>query len=262
MINKKKGPGRPQKKFIPTPKAKKAGPGRPKKEIKIYDAEVASRPSFKGFVTKNILHAPQKDNIILLMFVLSLLLFLFSLYVAVLREQKRIEWQQTIAAIDTELPVANVETGNIPYQDATTGQTAPQIQIDAPQQWWDKIMTAFYDAMNTKNFSAMYALVDKPLKNAAVFKTYYSKNWINQFLEQVPQGVQIQNIQSKPRPETSSAQIVDYTLTYTRKNGSAYTETRSAILVKRGEEYKIGKIMCTTVKCSLMPFFNIQKYVK
>lgn len=108
----------------------------------------------------------------------------------------------------------------------------------------------------------MNALVDKPLKNANVYKTYYSKNRINQFLEQAPQGLQIQNIQLKPRPETSSAQVVDYTLTYTRKNGSAYTEDRSAILVKRGEEYKIGKIMCVTSKCSQMPFFNIPKYVE
>jgi hypothetical protein len=116
--------------------------------------------------------------------------------------------------------------------------------------------------MNAKNFSAMNALVDKPLKNTDVFKTYYSKNWITQFLAQVPQGVQVQNIQLKPRPETSSAQVVEYTLTYTRKNGSSYTENRSAILAKRGDEYKIGKIMCITNKCSQMPFFNIQKYIE
>ncbi|MEI7562984.1 MAG: hypothetical protein WCJ39_04810 [bacterium] len=116
--------------------------------------------------------------------------------------------------------------------------------------------------MNSKNFSAMNALVDKPLKDANVYKTYYSKNRINQFLAQVHQGVQIQNIQLKPRPETSAAQVVDYTLSYTWKDGAAYTENRSAILVRRGVEYKIGKIMCMTVKCSQMPFFNIPKYVK
>jgi Tfp pilus assembly protein PilN len=134
MINKKKGPGRPQKKFIPTPKEKKAGPGRPKKQVKIYDSVATSNPSFKGFVTTNILHAPKKDNIILLMFVLSLLLFLFSLYVAVLRDQKRIEGQQTIATMDTELPVVNIQTGNIPYQEETTAQPSPQVEIATPQQ--------------------------------------------------------------------------------------------------------------------------------
>ncbi len=108
----------------------------------------------------------------------------------------------------------------------------------------------------------MNDLVDKPLKNTDVFKTYYSKNWINKFLSHVPQGVQIQNIQLKPRPETSNAQVVEYTLTYTRQDGSSYVENRSAILVKRGEETKIGKIQCTTIKCSLMPFFNIPKYVE
>ena len=108
----------------------------------------------------------------------------------------------------------------------------------------------------------MNRLVDKPLKNANVFKTYYSKNWITQFLSHIPQGVQLQNIQLKPRPETSNAQVVEYTLSYTREDGSSYVENRSAILVKRGETTKIGKIQCTTNKCSQMPFFNIPRYVK
>lgn len=81
------------------------------------------------------MHAPKKDNIILLMFVLSLCLFLFSLYVAVLREQTRIDGQQKIQALETETPLTNIATGNIPYQEGSTGvQEIPQIQIAAPQQ--------------------------------------------------------------------------------------------------------------------------------
>jgi hypothetical protein len=44
MINKKKGPGRPQKQFVPTPKAKKAGPGRPKKEPRMYENTPVAKP--------------------------------------------------------------------------------------------------------------------------------------------------------------------------------------------------------------------------
>jgi hypothetical protein len=61
------------------------------------------------------------------MFVLSLCLFLFSLYVAVLREQTRMQGQQKLTTIEETMPLANVETGNIQYQEANSGTTV-QIQ--------------------------------------------------------------------------------------------------------------------------------------
>ncbi|MEI8091712.1 MAG: hypothetical protein WCG98_05860 [bacterium] len=71
----------------------------------------------------------------------------------------------------------------------------------------------------------------------------------------------MQNLQIVPRTTTSaSAEKVTYTVQYTLKDNHLYTENRSVVLVKRGEEYKIGKIMCDTVKCSQMPFFNPEKY--
>jgi hypothetical protein len=35
-------------------------------------------------------------------------------------------------------------------------------------------------------------------------------------------------------------------LQYALKDGQTFTENRSVVLIKRGEEYKIGKIMCDT----------------
>ena len=183
-----------------------------------------------------------------------------------LNGQKNLEAQQLITAPTQDTPLVDIQTGSIPYQ--ATGNQAPQeVTSDAtptivPNHGADQIVGAFYDAINAKDFSAMNALVDKPLKAADVYKTYYSKNWLTQFLSHVPQGIQVQNLQLKPRPEGSAAQMLTYTLVYTRDDGKSYTEDRSAVLVRRNTEYKIGKIMCTTVKCSQLPFFNIAKYAK
>ena len=69
------------------------------------------------------------------MFVLSLCLFLFSLYVAVLRQQAHLQGQETLTNREEMLPITNIQTGNIPYQEDGTGDQEPsQVQILPPQQ--------------------------------------------------------------------------------------------------------------------------------
>jgi hypothetical protein len=81
------------------------------------------------------------------------------------------------------------------------------------------------------------------------------------FLGGLQWGVQVQNIQIQPpASSTSNVQQATYTLQYTLKNGQIFTENRSVVFIKRWTEYTIGKIMCDTVGCSQMPFFNPAKY--
>ncbi len=254
MPNKKKtGPWRPSKKFVATPKEKKSGPGRPKKIEKEYDLPLKSKRG-KGFRVTNILHAPRKDNIILLLFLFSLIIFIFALYVAVLKWQKESQ-AATLSPITTQQP-PNIQTGNIPYPTDTGDDTLAAQPTDLAA-----LVTQFYTAMNQKDVATMNSLADQPLRLSNEYKTYYSRNRLNIFLGGVPNGVQPSDIQLVPRTGTDlSVQKVTYTLQYTLTNTQSYTEDRSIIFIKRGENYKIGKIMCDTVKCSQMPFFNPGKY--
>ncbi|MFA7718015.1 MAG: hypothetical protein WC875_04840 [Candidatus Absconditabacterales bacterium] len=258
---KKKKPGRPKKIFIPKPKAKKDGPGRPKK----IPLSPEPRKGMRGFFACNILQAPKKDNIILLLFVASLFLFIFSIYVTVLKSQRSAELQSQnteitspVAQDSTQIP--NVQTGNIPYQQTilATGEETAVVSTD--QEKID-LLKSFYDALNAKDITTLYQLADKNLKATNTFQTYYSKNRLTIFLGGVQGTVGLQNIQIQPAASnTSNAQQVTYTLQYILKDGQAFAEDRSIVLIKRGEEYKIGKIMCETPGCSQMPFFNPAKY--
>lgn len=172
---KKTGPGRPPKVFIAKPKAKQAGPGRPKKTIKTY--MLPEKKNFRGFIVSNILHAPRKDNIILLLFVLSLLIFLFSIYVTILKSQNVLDEKMYL----DESTVVNVQTGNIPFsqQEVSTGAATPTTQevVDTKA-----VITAFYDAFNQKDIQTLYALTDSHLNKTNTFITYFTVNRISRFL--------------------------------------------------------------------------------
>ena len=254
MLNKRKsGPGRPKKVFIPKPKVKHDKPGRPKKEIKPYMQ--SGRKGLRWFVSSNILHAPKKDNIILLLFVLSLLIFLSSIYITILKSQKALG-KQLVA----ENPVVNVDTGNIPFaewetQIVTGSETAPQVPTDV-----QAVITAFYDAVNQKNMSTLYTLADVHLKATNMFKTYFSNNRLSKVLWVLQWNILVQNISISARPTTSTTvQEVHYTLVYPLRNGEQKSEEWSALVLLKGTAYKIGKLMCITTGCSKMTFFNPEK---
>lgn len=257
MPNKKKsGPGRPKKIFIAKPKIKKSGPGRPKKEVPVY-----VQPAKKGvewFIATNILHAPKKDNIILLLFVMSLIIFLFSLYVVVIKGQQTIQ-KQLVA--DTNQTV-NVQTGNIPFTQSTPQQQSwTTTVVPAAPTNTKSVITTFYDAMNQQDIKTLYALVDSRLKATSVFQTYFSNNRLSLFIGGIQWPIVVSDIQQSDLPaKSTNVQQMKYTLTYSLANGEMYTEQRSATLIEKNGSYKIGKIMCDTQGCSQMPFFNPGKY--
>lgn len=255
MPNKKKsGPWRPKKVFIPKPKAKQAGPWRPKKEVVVH----RSTRGIKGFISTNILHAPKKDNIILLLFVLSLLIFLFSLYVVVLKDQQTAEKQ----LIRNTNPVVNVASGNIPFtEDKVTETTGTAVVTSNNTIATDTVIPTFYDAFNQKDVKTMFTLTDSRLNTTNMFITYFTINRLTKFLGGVNGGVKVSNIQMSILPAKSTeVQEMTYTLSYTLKDGQAFSENRSALLIKKWDVFKIGKLMCNTTGCSKLPFFNPGKY--
>lgn len=252
---KQSGPWRPPKVFVPKPKVKQSGPGRPKKATNVWPASHHSR-SIRWFISSNILQAPKRDNIILLLFIFSLLIFLLSLYVVILKNQKTIEQQ----LIRNTNPVANIASGNIPFvQDqVSTGisKTAAPLPIDT-----SNVIPAFYDAFNQKDVKTLYTLTDSSLNTSNVFITYFTTNRLTRFLGGLSDGVSISDLQMRVlATNTPGVQEMTYTLEYTLKDGTNFSENRSAVLIRRGDVYKIRKLMCETTGCSQMPFFNPGKY--
>lgn len=247
---KKKWPGRPSKAFIPAPKTKHEGPGRPKKLTPAY--AIPRSRGVRGFIVSNILEAPKKDNIILLLFVLSLMIFLFSLYVTMIRHQKSLEaMDQTNDTNVTIDDISNVQSGNIPYEGLSTAQ------IENPAQ---EVLTNFYKALYQQDTKTMASLADEHLRNANMYQTYYTKHWLSLVIPHLSAEIQIKDLQIAPRAGNPEIQEAKYVLYYPLANGTSMTEDRSAVLLLKNDTYKIGRLMCEMTGCSKGVFFNPEKY--
>jgi len=209
--------------------------------------------------------------IILLLFFLSFLLFIVSLYFTFIREKRASDLTQSEIA-----EIVNVETGNIDYTPPVTSQeTETVVQIPdetaqtpvqpteenlAPEQ---QMIVDFYQAVNAMDMSTLYTLTDAHLESSNVFKTYYSKNRLSKFSATiVAPKIVVKNIQEELTTSSNpDIKNLSYTLEYTlASNQQKFTEERSTVLVKKGDEWRIGKLLCETKGCSTMPFFNPEKY--
>lgn len=268
--NKKKSPGRPKKEFISKkPRVKiKSWPGRPRKDQK--NNQVPSE--VVGFVKKAVDNSQKKDLIILLLFFLSFGLFVVSLYFTFMRDKKG----EDIASLGIST-ITNVATGNIDYDKAGTKQgedSAPKIIIetgDTPQATIqnfsseEQTIRDFYQAVNDVDINALYKLTDAHLEQSNVFKTYYSKRRLSNFSQTIlaPKIVVSSILEKATNSTNPNIKNFSYTLEYTLANiKQKFTEERSTILIKKGEDREIGKLMCETKGCSIMPFFNPEKYTK
>ena len=263
--NKKKSPGRPKKEFVSKkPKTKiKSWPGRPRKDQKHHLATAQVPPAIAWFVAKSVDDSKRKDMIILLLFLLSFILFVVSLYFTFMRDRTPNLTQSQIAEI------ANVETWNINYNTSTgtvqTPVTTPNaVQPTTPNLTPEQQMIVdFYQAVNTMDTVTIHTMADTHLKESNVFTTYYSKNRLSKFsgIVLAPKIV-VSNIQEQPNTTNNpNIKNFSYTLEYTiASNQQKFTEERSTVLIKKGDEWKIGKLMCVTKGCSTMPFFNPDKY--
>jgi hypothetical protein len=231
-------------------------------------------PAIKSFVAKSVDNSKRKDVIILLLFLLSFILFAVSLYVTFMKNKKTEDLSQSEIA-----EIANIETGNIEYSTTDTGtiqtgEVSPST-IDAntipttaqtPIQNLtieQQMIVDFYQAVNGIDSTTLYKLTDARLEESNVFKTYYSKTWLSKFSDIViAPKIVVTNIQEKITNSTNpNIKNFSYTLEYVlAKDQQKFTEERSTVLIKKGDVWRIGKLMCETKGCSTMPFFNPDKY--
>ncbi len=265
-------PGRPKKEFISKkPKAKiKSWPGRPRKDQKYHTSPNQVSPAVAWFVAKSVDDSKKKDLIIFLLFLLSFILFIISLYFTFLKDKKVEEFTPSELS-----EITNIETGNIDYsttsstitqeQDISTGSTdtaavQPAVQNLTPEQ---QTIVDFYHAVNSIDTVAIHTMADAHLKESNVFKTYYSRNRLTKFSETIlAPKIVVTNIQEEPSTSTNPDIknfwfTLEYMLASTQQK---ITEERSTVLIKKDDVRKIGKLMCETKGCSTMPFFNPEKY--
>ncbi len=268
---KKKAPGRPKKEFVSRkPKTKiKVWPWRPRKDKKDriqYPVDNIS-PEIVSSVARSVEDSKKKDLIILILFLLSFILFIVSLYFTFMRDKKVDQLSQEDIA-----QITNIATWNIDYNmlDAevkewpttplnTPDTIKPTIQNLTTEQ---QLIVDFYQAVNDIDMTTLYHLTDARLEESNVFKTYYSRRWLSNFSNMLlAPKIVVSNIEEKVITDNPNIKNFTYTLEYTLANTQQkFTEERSTVLVKKGDNRRIGKLMCETKGCSTMPFFNPEKY--
>jgi len=268
---KKKAPGRPKKEFVSkkTKTQVQAWPGRPRKNQEHAIDPNQIPPAIVWHVEKSVDDSKRKDMVILLLFLLSFILFVVSLYFTFMRDQKANTLTQ-----DEIAEITNIETGNIDYtmpistemppvEDQETvviDTTTPPVEQNVTSE--QQMIIDFYQAVNTIDMSTIYTLTEGRLEESNVFKTYYNKRWLSMFSEVVlAPKITVTNIQEKSSIDNPDIKNFTYTLEYTiARNQQKFTEERSTVLIKKWDDRRIGKLMCETKGCSMMPFFNPEKY--
>ncbi|EKD25099.1 MAG: hypothetical protein ACD_80C00118G0008 [uncultured bacterium (gcode 4)] len=277
--NKKKSPGRPKKEFIShKPKTKiKSWPGRPRKDQKYSTPTNQVSPAVVWFVAKSVDESKKKDLIILVLFFLSFILFVVSLYYTFIRDKKT----ENLSLSEIS-EIANIDTGNIDYTTSqqpetwnlfaeadllpSTWSVQPTVAVESTVQNLtaeQQTIIDFYQAINAIDTTTVRAMADTHLKDWNVFQTYYSNNRLSKFSAIiVDPKIVVTNIQEEPTTSTNpNVKNFSYTLEYMlASNQQKITEERSTVLIKKGEDWKIGQLMCVTKGCSTMPFFNPDKY--
>lgn len=246
---KSKNRGRPKKEFISKKsKVKRDKPGRPTKQEKIEERKIEQKN--RDIFSKKVIPEENKfkDKVILLIFIFSLLLFGFSIYIS----QNKILSQ--ISDISTTTG-AQIFDSNISWWLIETGQISKPLSI--PEQ---KVIE-FYQYINNSQQKELYEITENSLKQSKIFQTYFSNTRLKRFVNNLDQQkIQI-NIN---KTEIWTISNIDYTITYTLPNTTQtqkqYQEQRSATLVQKDWIYKFSRIMCITTWCSKMPFFNPGKY--
>lgn len=258
--NKKKSPGRPKKEFISTkPKTKiQTWPGRPRKEQHDVHSHTKVSPTIKGFVEHALDDSKKKDLIILLLFLLSFLLFLVSIYFTFIKQKQPTEVTPAELA-----EITNIQTGDIAYTQTNQVDSLTSVQSTLTTNPQYQVILDFYQAVNTIDIDTIRTIAEGHLETSNVFKTYYSQNRLTKFLQTIlaPKLV-VSNIQEIPTNSPNpNVKNFTYTLEYIlAQNQQKFTEERSTVLIYKNDAWKIGKLMCETKWCSTMPFFNPDKY--
>lgn len=189
------------------------------------------------------------------LFIVSFIVFGFSLYVS---QREKIaslidKNPQEVQEIKIDEPKQEI-TGN--QDSGTVENTAPLAEIKpVVQDAKFLILQNMYWALQEANFDGVYTQIDSTLKQSSIFKTYFSKNRLQRFINNIDnKNISIELVNTDN--ETSK---IRYKLSYSIDN-VPFIEEREASFITKDNEQKIAKIMCTTQGCSTMPFFNPGKY--
>lgn len=119
------------------------------------------------------------------------------------------------------------------------------------------LIRLFYDKINNKEFSQLANISDRYLKNSDSYRTYFSSNWLNNFLNKVSGNKVFVWWFSELPSDKPEVKHYWYIVKYKLNNESNFRQENWEIaIVERNWERLIWSIMCVTTWCSRMPFFQ------
>lgn len=119
------------------------------------------------------------------------------------------------------------------------------------------LIKSFYDEINNRNFSELASITDRYLRSSDAYKTYFSSNWLNNFLDKIAWNKIFVSGFSESPSDKPNVKHYRYNVKYKVLNSNELTnEEWEIVMVDRNWERLIWSIMCITTWCSKMPFFQ------
>lgn len=120
-----------------------------------------------------------------------------------------------------------------------------------------ELIKLFYDKINNREFIELSKLTDRYLKNSDSYRTYFSPNWLNNFLDKIAGNKVFVWWFSEAISDKPNVKHYNYIVKYKLNNESDFRQEDWEIaIVERNWEKLIWSIMCITTWCSRMPFFQ------
>jgi hypothetical protein len=247
--------GRPKKVFISRkPQIKRDKPGRPRKWENLL-----THPAFQQPVQKD---TSVKDAIILIVFILSVLVFWYSLYLS--RQKKHIAAEPI--SNDANITIQNNSTGEVGEVIATSqdtssgeiistgnllsGEENPPSILEGVRES-NPLISSLISSINALDLTTFKSLLAPSLRNTSTINTYFNQKRLTRFINNLTDS------KITIAATSSSDTTITYTINYTLKQSQqTFTETRIVQLTNN----QIASMRCDTQWCSRMPFFNPGKY--
>ncbi len=263
-----------QKKSTPS-KGKSAikSTSKPKTTTKATKAAKTTLPEAKTFSSRSLnkqstpATTPEKKvpAWIVIIFIFSLVFFLFSLY-------KIFIYGEGYSAPEpiNLLPISTTwESWSLQEEDQTGTLSSSQgLAPESDLTDWElmlqdtQLIQDFYSYLTNNQIEEMNALVDRPLKNSITWANHWNKKNIKIFTKHLSDTVLLQEVFLIPNSINKEKQTrqYSYTLHYTIEPEQSFTEQWQLTLLTREGKTLISEIMCKTEGCSRSPFFWPQNY--
>ncbi len=224
-----------------------------------------------SFSSKKIKKTENKksDRFALWLLIFSMLLFIFSLYKTFYLntshvnnlDAKNINEEILINTWDTVL-IKDVSKEDVVVEDIQSNEWEDEI-IAIVEHTEQNVINTFYEKINNKEFSKLPYLVDNYIKFSSVFKTYYTENWMWNFLSHLSnEKIYITNLEKLEWvTDKPGVEYYAYNIKYKLKNNNEmFEEEWKVAVVDKNDQKLIWSIQCVNTWCSKMPFFNPQRY--